>query len=142
MWRYSISMTPVVESAPRLTTDDAVRLARDIYRLDAAAEPLPSERDQNFLLRDLRNAGGLFVLKIANAREDRRILDLQIRALQFLSACDTGLEWPRLIPAASGAEMAVHEGHMVRLLSWVEGTCFALIEPHSPALLASLGRAL
>jgi 4-aminobutyrate aminotransferase-like enzyme len=31
---------------------------------------------------------------------------------------------------------------MVRLLTWVEGTCLALVAPHRPELLASLGRAL
>src|SRR5690349_6663647 len=64
MWRYSISMTPVVQSAPQLTAKEAERLARDVYGIDAAAAPLPSERDQNFVLR---SGAGRFVLKVANA---------------------------------------------------------------------------
>jgi 4-aminobutyrate aminotransferase-like enzyme/Ser/Thr protein kinase RdoA (MazF antagonist) len=133
-------MTPAVISAPRFTAIDAVKLARELYRLDAAAEPLPSERDQNFLLRTM--AGDCFVLKIANAREDRGILYLQNRTLDFLAAAGTGLDWPRLIPCARGGEMGEHEGHAVRLLTWIEGEVFAAAQPHDPLLLASLGHAL
>src|SRR5579872_7403713 len=133
-------MTPAVHSAPRLSAHEAVRLARELYGIEAAAEPLPSERDQNFLLCD--RAGARFVLKIANAREERRMLDLQNRALAFLAEQDTGLEWPRLLPSTSGAEIAQQEGHMVRLLTWVEGRCLALVQPHRPPLLASIGQTL
>src|SRR5579872_5762684 len=129
-------MTPAVHSAPRLSTEEAVALARKLYGIEATAEPLPSERDQNFLLCDA--AGARFVLKIANAHEDRRMLDLQNRALEFLGSRDTGLEWPRLIPSVTGAEIAEHDGHMVRLLTWVEGKCLALVQPHRPELLVSL----
>jgi hypothetical protein len=58
---------PLVEKAPRYTCDDAVRLARTLYGIDATADALPSERDQNFHLFD--GAGAQFVLKIANAEE-------------------------------------------------------------------------
>ena len=133
-------MTPTVHTAPRLTVDEAERLARELYRLNATAEPLPSERDQNFLLRD--GSGRQYVLKIANPREERRILDSQNQALEWLSARDTGLDWPRVVPSATGADITEHDGHMVRLLSWVEGRCMALVQPHRPELLASLGRAL
>ena len=39
-----------VAHAPRFTAAEAVRLARHLYGLSLAAEPLPSERDQNFLV--------------------------------------------------------------------------------------------
>jgi 4-aminobutyrate aminotransferase-like enzyme/Ser/Thr protein kinase RdoA (MazF antagonist) len=133
-------MTPAVDTAPRLTTADAVRLARELYQLDATAEPLPSERDQNFLLRG--GGGRRYVLKIANAREDPRILDLQDQALAHLAASDTGLVWPKLRPDGSGSAITLSDGHMVRLLTWVDGVCLAKVQPHRPELLASLGRAL
>ena len=133
-------MTPAVHTAPRLSTAEAVRLAGELYGLEISAEPLPSERDQNFLLRT--QSGSRFVLKIANPREDRNHLDLQYRALAFLAAADTGLAWAKLVPANSGAPMVERDGHMIRLLTWVEGGCLALVESHSPELLASLGRAL
>src|ERR1700733_11588235 len=89
-----------VAAAPRYTNDDAVRLARELYGLSLAAESLPSERDQNFLLRD--SAGPRFVLKIANRDEALEVLDLQNKLLAQLGAIATGLEFPRLVTATSG----------------------------------------
>jgi 4-aminobutyrate aminotransferase-like enzyme/Ser/Thr protein kinase RdoA (MazF antagonist) len=133
-------MTPLVQRAPRISLGDAVRLALDIYGLHATADPLPSERDQNFLLRD--QSGARYVLKIANAEESRDILDLQNKALQHLADSTTGLLWPRVILSRTGHEIAESGGHMLRLLTWIDGTCLAEVQPHSPELLASLGTAL
>jgi 4-aminobutyrate aminotransferase-like enzyme/Ser/Thr protein kinase RdoA (MazF antagonist) len=138
-------MTSVVQKAPRFSRADAVRLAKDFYGMKVTAKPLPSERDQNFRLRD--GAGAQFVLKIANSQESPEVLDLQNRALQFLSWCDVGLEWPQLVPTRSGREISQVAGedgaaHMVRLLTWVDGVCFAEVRPHRPELLRSLGGAL
>ena len=133
-------MTPAVETAPRISLEQAVRLARELYSIEASAEPLPSERDQNFLLRTA--AGERFVLKIANTQEDRRFLDLQNCTLQFLASANTALDWPKVIPALEGVDTAEHEGHAIRLLTWVEGKCMAEVRPHRPELLRDLGRAL
>lgn len=133
-------MTPAVQSAPRFSVEDAARLARDLFRITAAAEPLPSERDQNFLLS--ADGGARYVLKIANAHEDARILDMQNCAMEFLAAAGTGLEWPRVVPSVRNTAMVEHEGHLIRVLSWVEGECLARVEPHRPELLESLGHAL
>ena len=133
-------MTPAVHSAPQFTTEEAAALAHELYQLEAAAEPLPGERDQNFLLRNA--AGARYVLKISNPNEDRQILEMQNQALTFLAGNDTGLDWPKLVPDWSGESISGHRGHMVRLLTWVDGTCLALAEKHGPQLLASLGRAL
>lgn len=134
-----------VRNAPKFTAVDAVRLARDLYGLSAAAESLPSERDQNFLLRD---ATGLrFVLKIANRDEALEVLDLQNRLLERLATSDTGLVFPSLVAARSGLEITPvgdEDGaaYFVRLLTWVDGVPLATVQPHSPALLRSLGAAL
>ena len=58
-------MTADVQKAPRISRHNAERIANEFYGLDVSAERLPSERDQNFLLR--APSGGQFVLKIANA---------------------------------------------------------------------------
>jgi len=139
-----------VGNAPQFTDRDAVRLARDLYGLSVAAERLPSERDQNFLLRDgtgLHPGAPRFVLKIANRDEALEVLDLQNRLLAWLAASDTGLEFPRLVAARSGlaiTPVADEEGaaYFVRLLTWVDGVSLATVKPHSAALLASLGATL
>ena len=116
-----------------------------MYGLEAAAVELPSERDQNFHLRD--SAGAQFVLKISNAEEALEVLDLQNKALKFLAGGDTGLDWPRVIPTRSGNEIVPigpksGPAYFIRLLTWVEGRCLGYVRPHGPELLASLGRGL
>ena len=135
----------MVRTAPRYSAEDAARLAREKYGVEAAAAELPSERDQNFHLRD--SAGTQLVLKIANAEEALEVLDLQNKALQFLAAHDTGLDWPRVIPTLSGNEIVpigAEKGpaYFVRLLTFVEGRCLGYVRPHGSDLLASLGRGL
>ena len=135
----------IVQKAPAFAIDDAVRLAREFYGIESSAEPLPSERDQNFHLRQA--SGEQFILKIANVEEALEILDLQNKVIEFLGAADTGLEWPRVIPTRSGNKIvpiAAENGaaYFLRLLSWVDGECFARAAPHRPELLASLGWAL
>ena len=134
-----------VANAPRFTAAEAVRLARHLYGLSLTAEPLPSERDQNFLLRD--GASPRFVLKIANRDEALEVLDLQNKLLEFLVARDTGLFVPSLVPAGSGLAIAPVPGedgaaYFVRLLTWVEGVPMAAAQPHSAMLLRSLGASL
>ncbi len=129
----------LVRTAPRFTSDDAVSLARDLYGLTASAAELPSERDQNFQLRDA--SGAQFVLKIANAGESRDVLDLQNQALAFLADRVPSLSWPRVIPSRNGNPIE-HGDHFIRLLTWVEGACLATLQPCRPELLASLGDAL
>jgi Ser/Thr protein kinase RdoA (MazF antagonist) len=105
-------MTPLVQRAPRLSVDDAVGFARDLYGMAATAEPLPSERDQNFRLQSAD--GARFVLKIANAEESRDIVDLQIKAIQHLAPIATELAWPRIVRTLSGGEIAQSGGRCGR----------------------------
>ncbi|MFY9552002.1 MAG: aminotransferase class III-fold pyridoxal phosphate-dependent enzyme, partial [Thermoanaerobaculia bacterium] len=114
----------------------ASRLARELYGLEASAEPLPSERDQNFRLRSPR---GEFVLKLAGAAERPEALELQARALTWLSERDPTLPVPRLVRTLAGAEAAEAGGRLVRLVTYLPGATLAEASPRSPALLASLG---
>jgi 4-aminobutyrate aminotransferase-like enzyme/Ser/Thr protein kinase RdoA (MazF antagonist) len=138
-------MTSALDKAPRFTVEDAARVASELYGLAASAEPLGSERDQNFILRD--SAGKQFVLKIANSEEDPAFLDLQNRLIQFLGNRSVPLEFPRVIATKAGDEITTIKGensdkHFVRLLTWLEGICFARVQPHDRELLRSLGFAL
>jgi 4-aminobutyrate aminotransferase-like enzyme/Ser/Thr protein kinase RdoA (MazF antagonist) len=125
----------VVGSAPGFSEADAARLAVELYGIHGEAAALPSERDQNFRI------GDGYVLKIANAGESREFLALQNEVLGLLETAAGDLEWPRVLPAASGTAIAEAGGHLVRMLTWIPGACYAEA-PHSPELLASLGRAL
>lgn len=129
-------MATVVNSAPKFTDAQAARLAAEVYGLHDDVTALPSERDQNFRI------GTDHVLKIANAGESRAFLELQHGALARLRQSAAELEWPVVIRSRYGTEILEAGGHLVRLLTWIPGACYAGSLPHTPELLASLGRAL
>jgi Ser/Thr protein kinase RdoA (MazF antagonist) len=137
----------LLQQAPRFALPDAARLARDLYGLDAAASPLPSERDQNFLLVSTGDSGtgrlgtARYVLKIANAAEDRAMLEAQNAAMAHagrVAMC------PRVLPTVAGETIGLAPGtaHFVRLVTYLEGVPLAEIGPRTPGLLESLGRAV
>src|SRR5262245_29440737 len=137
-----------LQQAPQLSTAEAERLAVDLYGLAASASPLPSERDQNFLLHSTGDlgTGGLgavrYVLKIANATEDRAMLEAQNAAMARVA--DRIALCPHALPTRSGELIAVAPGgvHFVRLVTYVEGVPLAEVRERTPALIESLGRAV
>src|SRR5438094_1116016 len=130
----------LLQQAPRLTVEAAADIAREVYGLAASASPLPSERDQNFLIAADADR---FVLKIANATEDRAMLEAQNAAMTHLA--DRTTLCPRIVRAQSGEEIATLPSrwggrHLVRLVTWLPGVTMASVARHSPALLEDLGR--
>ena len=128
----------LLDQAPQLAAADAVRLARELYGLDARARPLPSERDQNFLLD---TPAGRFVLKLANKIDSHEVLDAQNAALTHagnrVDFC------PRVVPTVSGDEITRElHGHFVRLVTWLPGRPLGTVPHHSVELLSDLGRRL
>ncbi len=124
---------------------DACRIAFELYSLSASARSLPGERDYNFHLKT--DSGREFVLKIAQAEEQRDTLDMQNRALEHLAAYDPSLLLPQVCPTSTGesiAQVKTGDGtaHLARLLTYVPGKLFAETRPHTPELLASLGNLL
>ena len=133
----------VLRHAPALTAAEAVALAERLYGVEGTATPLPSERDQNFLIRTAD--GDRFVLKIANSTDDRSLLEAQNAALAHVGRATTLC--PRVIPALDGnpiGEVSTDAGawHLVRLLTWLPGTPLASLADHPPHLLESLGAAI
>jgi 4-aminobutyrate aminotransferase-like enzyme/Ser/Thr protein kinase RdoA (MazF antagonist) len=125
----------VVGGAPKFTEIQAALLA-ELYGVHGDVVALPSERDQNFRI------GAAHILKIANSGESRAFLELQHAALARLRQASGSLEWPVVLPSRDGTEIVEAGESLVRILTWIPGACFAEAHPHSPELLASLGRAL
>ena len=126
----------LLQRAPKVTAAEAVREARELYGVKAEAGPLPSERDQNFLLESDR---GRFVLKYANGTEARVILEAQNAAMTHLA--DRVSFCPRVLASLSGDLIAQSSsGHFVRLVTWLPGVPFGTLRHHPPALLEDLGR--
>ena len=118
--------------------ENAEAIARDVFGIRARAGELPSERDQNFLLTT--SSDRKFVLKIANASEERAFLEAQNFVLKHLaqriSFCQS------LVPASSGEEIVNFQGRFVRLMNYIPGVPIAEVRQHSPELLRDLGRKL
>jgi 4-aminobutyrate aminotransferase-like enzyme len=129
----------LLQQAPRFSSADAIRLARDHYGLGAEASPLPSERDQNFLLTTA--SGVRFVLKIANATEARAGLEAQNAAMARVAARSGRA--PRVIPTLAGESIVSTDGpHLVRLVTYLPGIPLAEQRERTPGLLEDLGRAV
>ncbi len=92
----------LLDHIPTFTTQDAIQLAKDHYALPAQARSLPSERDQNFLLQT--ESGGQFVLKIANAAEERALLEAQNRVMGHLAGYVSFC--PRILQTTNGQKIA------------------------------------
>jgi Ser/Thr protein kinase RdoA (MazF antagonist) len=130
----------LLQQAPRFDLDGAARLAHELYGLDASVSPLPSERDQNFLLTTV--SGGRYVLKVANAAEDRAMLEAQNAAMEHVA--DRAACCPRVVPTLKGETIVTSSGgaHLVRMVTYLAGTPLAQAGARTPALLESLGRAV
>lgn len=135
----------LVQSAPRFTPAEAVNFAQQYYGLTASATSLTSERDQNFLLTTAEQRQQ-YVLKIANAQEERAILELQNESLRHVAA-HSSIPVAQLYPAIDGQAITTITGadgvtHFVRLLTYLPGKPLGAVKPHAPELLQHLGEYL
>src|SRR5215218_10463827 len=133
----------LLEYTPCFDIESAIAIADEHFGVRASARPLPSERDQNFLLT--HSSGEKFVLKIANALEERAFLEAQNSVLKHLATRVSFCQ--RLVQSSAGEEISiVHAAngatHFVRLVRYLSGVPLAETRPHSTALLHDLGRKL
>ncbi len=120
-----------------VSSQDAARIAETHFALQGQAQPLPGEREQNFLLT---TPTGRYVLKIAPPEEPRAALAMQLAALDALRALP---EVPQPIPASRGDYLVeLEDGRTARLLRYLPGRPLAESRPLSPATLRALGALL
>ena len=122
---------------PRLSLSDAAALAARLYALDVTPSELPSERDQNLLLRTA--TGTRYILKLANANESRDVLEAECAVMQHLTS--TGLA-PQVVRTTDGRDIAEHGAHMVRVITALDGRTLGSTPLHTDALRRNIGRAL
>ena len=131
-----------ISHAPGFSAEWAELLAGDLFGITSNARSLPSERDQNFLLKT--DIGSKFVLKIANALEVQEFLEAQNAVLDYIEKHDSSLHCPHVVPARTGERIVTiqsSEGSsfFVRMLSYIPGSLLIDTRPHTPKLLESLG---
>jgi 4-aminobutyrate aminotransferase-like enzyme/Ser/Thr protein kinase RdoA (MazF antagonist) len=131
----------LLEHVPAFQPDQVHQLVRQYYNLWGRVQPLPSERDQNFLLHI--EDGRRFVFKIANGLEERTLLEAQNDAMRYvarnISFC------PQVIPTIDGEDIkdiktAEGEEHFIRLVSYLPGTPLGNVKHHSNELLYNIGQ--
>ena len=125
----------------RFSEQEAVRLARESYGMDATASTLPGEYDDNFLLT---SASGQFVLKVMHPQRERAFVDLQCRVLEHLALRAPELAVPRLVQTSAGESIATTTDaggalRLVWLLRHLSGRLLVDTKPHTPELLRGLG---
>jgi 4-aminobutyrate aminotransferase-like enzyme/Ser/Thr protein kinase RdoA (MazF antagonist) len=121
---------------------EAVRLARELYGLEARARALPGEHDENFHL--ITADGRQLVLKVMHPARERSLVELQCAALRHLARTAPDLLLPRVVESLTGRDvsLASRRGRLVWLLTFVPGTPLAEARPRSLDLLSSVGRLL
>jgi 4-aminobutyrate aminotransferase-like enzyme/Ser/Thr protein kinase RdoA (MazF antagonist) len=124
------------------TSEQIKALVATFYHKNVTLTPLPGEIDLNYLV--VTDAGEKYTLKIANAQESLDNLSFQNELIATLAAAQVAPAIP-VVQAASTGEFIVSvkapDGtpRFMRLLSWIEGRCFADVQPHSPELLEQVG---
>ncbi len=127
-------------SMHKITEQKARETLVSIYGLHGTATPLPGERDFNFKVK----VDGVtkYILKISRPGENLEYLEYQQALLQYIEHKD------RISPVVikdlnnqviSTISDDYGNTYFVRLLSWVAGRLWNVVNPHSPALRFSLG---
>ncbi len=109
--------------APQVSMQGAAAICRDVFGIDGAVTPLPSERDRNFMVRTPDQA---VVLKISHPAEDRGVVEMENAAMLHVAGTDPGLPIPRVIPTVDGRPITTTVGddgrsHLTRLISVLPG---------------------
>jgi 4-aminobutyrate aminotransferase-like enzyme/Ser/Thr protein kinase RdoA (MazF antagonist) len=122
--------------SPRLSEAQALAVAREHYGIGGSAVELGSHQDQNFLVADTQ---GRFVLKVANAAFSADEVDLQNRAMERVAAVLPGAV-PTALRARDGRAAVEVDGHVVRLLTFLDGEPLRNFRYVAPAGLRAAGR--
>ncbi|MDX1379261.1 MAG: phosphotransferase, partial [Anaerolineales bacterium] len=134
----------VVSSTPAFSVNVAQQFANEYYALHGRAEPLPSYQDQNFVI--VGKSGRKYVLKIANAAENRAVLEAQNQLMEYVSEAHEGL-FPYVLESLKGTKIEKIEAsdgqvYLARMLTYLDGTPMGEVKRHSRELMFDLGQKL
>ncbi|MCU1571551.1 MAG: dgdA [Naasia sp.] len=125
---------------PRVSPDEAKRIAEEHFGLSGEVRELGSNQDRNFLVE---SGGGRYVLKLANPAFDVAELEAQNEAME--RAVGAGYDVPRAVQSTAGATVlpvALRDATLhTRLLTFVEGEPLAARGAFSRAEARGLGAA-
>lgn len=117
------SLRVIAQPPPALPTETVAGHLACHYGLEGPLQPLVSERDQNFRLQ--AGNGTSYVVKIANAAENRDATELQVAVLQHLAKQSCPVAVPVPLPSRDGSALTAidHAGipYSLRVVSWLHG---------------------
>lgn len=121
---------------PSYSSAEMAAIAKKFYGLEGAIKPLVSYEDQNARLTIGEQQ---YVLKVANTAAAVADLEFQHAVLGYLedNFPDGGI--PKVMENTQGGTIAMHEGHAVRLLTFVPGEVLSFAD-RTQKLHTSLGR--
>ena len=141
----------MIRRDPAVPLEFVEALAVQHYGLDARAERLTGERDENFRLHVPHGEG--YVLKLANAGESVESTRLALAALRYVAQAAPSIPCPRVVPSRSGHDdIRVIDSHGRRrtaaVVTFLPGKPLLAVQRTSEQrracgrLLALLGKAL
>lgn len=125
-----------------ITTNQAIKIAWDLFKIKGKINALPGEIDFNFKIEDMDKEA--YILKISRPNENLVYLDFQQKLLQYVSQNGENLISPKVltdINSKSISEIVDDHGQLrkVRLLSWIHGRVWSGVNPQLDDLRYSLG---
>ncbi len=124
-----------LDGRPAFTAHEVAAIIRDAYGVDGQLRPLPSDRDQNFLV--CVGESPHCVVKIANSAERLEVLELQHRAMEHLAA--SGIGSPVPVRALDGSIVRRVGDHLLWAVTFLPGELMASRTRRSPELLTGFG---
>ena len=127
--------------SPDVGQDWAAEAARATFDLSGTLQPLPGDRDLNFLLST--DAGERWVVKVTSADEPDDTLDFECALMEWLAE-EGSVAIPAMRQSRSGKVLArIADGDRswrVRVLEYLPGRTLASVRPRDFGLLEDLGR--
>ncbi len=110
-------------NVPDVDLSEFVTAVATHWRLAGGFRPLESERDFTYRLD---GPEGTFVVRVANSEESPDVVDFQVQAQDWLEAADTGVRYPKAVPALDGSpfkevRFGHRQRHIVRVTEWIDG---------------------
>lgn len=131
-----------IDLRPLFSIDQAERIALTYFGLSGDISELPSERDQNFFVRNKDDSK--FVLKISNGGELKGVLRFQNQVLNRIKRSDSSIAVPTVVRSVKGKKISwisdtEDRKHFVRLLTYLPGQVMASVDGPKDELQVDLG---
>ncbi len=125
--------------------DWCAELLHEAYGIAGHIGSLPGEVDRNFKVDVAGHPA--FVLKVVHPDADASLVDMQIRAMQWVRAREQQLPIPEVARARDGSAVVHRRGpngalRACWMLTHLPGRPYARIRPHPPALFVAIGHTL